>query len=84
MSGLADPGHIAGDRVSPAATAPSPEADPGRSHLQPAALVHAHVYAAVYADIFRENHFAAPSARADTANLVADQAATLYRPWPTS
>jgi hypothetical protein len=85
VSGLADPGHMAGDRVSPAATAPTPEAEPGRSHLQPAALiVHAHVYAAVWADSFREYPTATAVNRADVANRAADSAATLYKPWPVT
>jgi len=81
MSGLADPGRMAGDRVSPAATMPMPEADPGLSHLQPAALVHAHVYAAIFADGVREWSRGSTAVLAQRANVAASLAAKFYQPW---
>jgi hypothetical protein len=84
VSGLADPGHMAGDRVSPAATAPTPEAEPGRSHLQPAELVHAHVYAQIFADGVREWSRGSTDVLAQRANVTASLAAKFYKPWTES
>jgi len=81
MSGLADPGRMAGDRVSPAATMPMPEADPGLSHLQPAELVHAHVYAQIFADGVREWSRGSTDVLAQRANATASLAAKFYQPW---
>jgi hypothetical protein len=52
---------------------------PAASHLQPAALVHAHVYAAVFVDGFYPNR--QKNELAAHANHVANIAASCYRPW---
>jgi hypothetical protein len=50
------------------------------SHLQPAALVHAHVYAAIFADGIREWSRGSSEVLAQRANVAAALAVKFYRP----
>jgi hypothetical protein len=54
---------------------------PAASHLQPAELVHAHVYAAIFADGIREWSRGSTDVLAQRANMTASLAVKFYQPW---
>jgi len=83
-------GQIAGNSGQHTVLSPDPSGEsgarerldrPAASHLQPAALVHAHVYAAIFADGVREWSRGSTDVLAQRANVTASLAAKFYQPW---